>query len=859
MADTQLIRIQYVADTAALNQSQTAAQNAQRATDQLRESAKKLGQEGAAGQKQFQGAIAFVKVELEKQKVLVELTNRSDIKLLNERIAKYRQLKAEVDAFNKALNETNKNTKDNTKSFGDLGDIVRATLSVAAIRQVVQLSLEMATLAGNTESVSRAFNRLPASALVLERLREATHGTVTEFELMQKALSASNFGISLQALPRLLEFAAVRAQQTGQSIDYLVNSIVNGIGRKSLLILDNLQISATDIKNELGEVSIKAASVAQVSEAVGRIAERELSKMGGYAETAATKVDQLAVSWQRFKTTVANETSKDGGFVDFLKDLVESARLIVMSRDAIMSEGISQQSVQLAKDFVDSIAGQDTASRIEATQQKMNSLQQTIGQYNDMIRQANEETKLGQIGNAEGAKRYADLVKQYGDQATKIFAQEIGDAKKRLDSLLVNKRVLEETIIVLREYFKTLENAPPPSVESLGLIEAKLQEIEDAGERLKAAKTTTEIHNINNELSRLNAELADLKAFGTTKQFLEVDGKIRLVPVVDPKNFKRTLEQEPIFKEGVTIPVGLSFEIGTRSSANSGAGTAGGSLTEQIDRQIQNAIKNIPTPRIPVEIVPMSTLDRIGAEFEANWQDILGQGLNDTANFINGVIQAEADGYDQRLNELKNFYDQQLILAGDNENQKDRIRLKAQKEELKLRREAFEADKKAKKAQAAINGAVGITNAFATLPYPAAIVASALIAASTLAQIATIEREKPRFAKGKVNISGPGTTTSDSIDAKISKGESVINASATQRSTKLLEGINSGKIDDRILRRLHVSREGVKVVGMSDKRIVDAINRQKYPDYRRIGSDLYEVKRANDGFSERVRRKSLSR
>lgn len=864
MADTQLIRIQYVADTAALNQSQTAAQNAQRATDQLRESAKKLGQEGAAGQKQFQGAIAFVKVELEKQKVLVELTNRSDIKLLNERIAKYRQLKAEVDAFNKALNETNKNTKDNTKSFGDLGDIVRATLSVAAIRQVVQLSLEMATLAGNTESVSRAFNRLPASALVLERLREATHGTVTEFELMQKALSASNFGISLQALPRLLEFAAVRAQQTGQSIDYLVNSIVNGIGRKSLLILDNLQISATDIKNELGEVSIKAASVAQVSEAVGRIAERELSKMGGYAETAATKVDQLAVSWQRFKTTVANETSKDGGFVDFLKDLVESGRLIVMSRDAIMIEGISQQSVQLAKDFVDSIASNTTASRIEETQQKMNSLQQTIGKYNDMIRETRAVVDRGSgdvfpgYKGVEGARRFNELTKQYGDDATRIFRQETADAKKRLESLLLNKKILEETIVVLREYFRTLD-ASPPVEESLGLIEAKLQEIEEAGERLKAAQTTSEIHNINNELARLNAELADLKAFGTTKQFLEVDGRIRLVPVVDPKNFKRTLEQEPIFKEGVTIPVGLSFEIGTRSSANSGAGTAGGSLAEQIEKKIQDAVKNIPPPKIPVEPVPMSTLDKIGAEFADNWQGILGQGLNDTANFINGVIQAEADGYDQRLNELKNFYDQQLILAGDNENQKDRIRLKAQKEELKLRREAFEADKKAKKAQAAINGAVGITNAFATLPYPAAIVASALIAASTLAQIATIEREKPRFAKGKVNISGPGTTTSDSIDAKISKGESVINASATQRSTKLLEGINSGKIDDRILRRLHVSRDGVKVVGMSDKRIVDAINRQKYPDYRRIGSDLYEVKRANDGFSERVRRKSLSR
>jgi hypothetical protein len=76
---------------------------------------------------------------------------------------------------------------------------------------------------------------------------------------------------------------------------------------------------------------------------------------------------------------------------------------------------------------------------------------------------------------------------------------------------------------------------------------------------------------------------------------------------------------------------------------------------------------------------------------------------------------------------------------------------------------------------------------------------------------------------------------------------------------KLLEGINSGRIDDRILRRLHPDRASIRVIGMSDKRIVDAINRQKYPDYQRIGSDLYEVKKSDDGFSERIRRKTMSK
>ena len=48
-----------------------------------------------------------------------------------------------------------------------------------------------------------------------------------------------------------LAFATKRAEETGQSVDYLVDSIIMGIGRKSPMILDNLGISIVDIRNEM--------------------------------------------------------------------------------------------------------------------------------------------------------------------------------------------------------------------------------------------------------------------------------------------------------------------------------------------------------------------------------------------------------------------------------------------------------------------------------------------------------------------------------------------------------------------------------------------------------------------------------
>jgi hypothetical protein len=114
----------------------------------------------------------------------------------------------------------------------------------------------------------------------LETLRKATRGLVSDLELMKVTVQAGNFGIPIEQMGKLLEFATKRAAETGQSVDYLVNSIVTGIGRKSPLILDNLGISAVRLKEKFGGVAIEAQSIADVAQAVGDIAAEEMGKMG---------------------------------------------------------------------------------------------------------------------------------------------------------------------------------------------------------------------------------------------------------------------------------------------------------------------------------------------------------------------------------------------------------------------------------------------------------------------------------------------------------------------------------------------------------------------------------------------------
>ncbi len=129
------------------------------------------------------------------------------------------------------------------------------------IAEVVSRSLE---LAESADGVQHAFEQIDNGDQLLSGLRKATKGTVNDLELMKATMKARDFNIPLEDLGKYLSFAQLKAQQTGQSVDYMVDSIVTGLGRKSKPILDNLGISAAEIDEKIQETGDFAKAVAQI-------------------------------------------------------------------------------------------------------------------------------------------------------------------------------------------------------------------------------------------------------------------------------------------------------------------------------------------------------------------------------------------------------------------------------------------------------------------------------------------------------------------------------------------------------------------------------------------------------------------
>ena len=142
-------------------------------------------------------------------------------------------------------------------------------------------------MAKEMEGVSMAFERLNQPGL-LDNLREATHGTVNDLELMKQAVKFDNFNLSLEQMGTFLAFAQQQAKDTGQDVNYLVDSIVTGLGRKSLPILDNLGLSAEEIRERMKETG-------DMTKAVADIIQERMDAAGGYVETAADRAAQAQV------------------------------------------------------------------------------------------------------------------------------------------------------------------------------------------------------------------------------------------------------------------------------------------------------------------------------------------------------------------------------------------------------------------------------------------------------------------------------------------------------------------------------------------------------------------------------------
>ncbi|MBQ1772919.1 MAG: hypothetical protein IIZ97_01540, partial [Prevotella sp.] len=222
---------------------------------------------------------AFTDLSMEYKQLTQEEKNAPFGKALAQSLD---ELKTRIQSTKQDLDDITQSLNGKTSSvggglFAGLGDKMSGALQVfagnmltKAAGAVANLGSEMVDmvqqgveLAKQGEGIRIAFERLGRGD-ILDGLREATHGTVTDLELMKAAVKFNDFKLPLDELGTMLAFAQQKAKDTGQSVDYMVDSIVTGLGRKSLMILDNLGLSANEVKEKMKETGDMTKAVGEI-------------------------------------------------------------------------------------------------------------------------------------------------------------------------------------------------------------------------------------------------------------------------------------------------------------------------------------------------------------------------------------------------------------------------------------------------------------------------------------------------------------------------------------------------------------------------------------------------------------------
>lgn len=202
-------------------------------------------------------------------------------------------------------------------AIGALRQLVGAFGVVEGIRLGARLIKDSIALANEAKGVEFAFERMgKVGVKAFNDVKKSTRGLLSDLDIKKSLVDFQNFNIDLEQSAVLFEFLSVRAAQTGKSVEYLRDSLVEGLSKESKLRIDNLGISAAALNEELK----KTPNFAQ---AVANIAKTEIKEAGNILEEAASgaakfnaSMNNISVNFGKLFTSI-----KGIGFInDFLED-----------------------------------------------------------------------------------------------------------------------------------------------------------------------------------------------------------------------------------------------------------------------------------------------------------------------------------------------------------------------------------------------------------------------------------------------------------------------------------------------------------------------------------------------------------
>lgn len=442
-------------------------------------------------------------------------------------------MKKAVNVMNRTDSSISRITKKIESSFGGIqGAIGKASIAIVGINQSLELIGKGAAVAkaaidamakGDAIlAVEKSFQDLQQAAGrdatdALEKLRSATLGTIDTFELMKQANSSVTLGLPIEKLDELALAATRLGRAVGRDASDAFSALVEGLGRGSTEMLDNLGIVVKAGEAQQWYAGTIGKTVSQLSDSEKRLAFQEAAfkkiaeESARFSEVTVT----AGLSAKVFATNVENLTQ------EFIKGLAESESLGRSFEDLnkLLSDVEFQQAARDAGELAANLISLGTDAIIPILQ-LIQSLIESL---------SNLSVEFGNVGKtaavAFGQTDFASLREKAIAEAAAV-GKDIRNTEEIIQAVMKGQNTFEDfqkSIGVFKEAAPVIAKVGEEAEETAAGVEKLTAEQKKAANEAK--RLAKEKQNLTKEWEKLNQAIRDESLNDSLQEAIEnLDG-----------------------------------------------------------------------------------------------------------------------------------------------------------------------------------------------------------------------------------------------------------------------------------------------------------------------------------------------
>jgi len=242
-------------------------------------------------------------------------------------------------------------------AVGPLGiAIAAATAGVKLFNEAWEIAVDAAKFTDVRDAFYKMSGGIDNATDSLEKMRQASLGTVKDLTLMQGMNLADIMGIKATGdeMARLMALATERAKALGQSSEYMFDSLMRGMGRMSPMILDNLGIiiQQEQVYNEY------AATIGKVADELSNAEKKAALLQAVLAQSPTDFANGVATAAQSVQAMEASSANMKIAVGQMLEDMLKLSAIKIHAFDAITERAQAQAAMpDILKPYDDYVKG----------------------------------------------------------------------------------------------------------------------------------------------------------------------------------------------------------------------------------------------------------------------------------------------------------------------------------------------------------------------------------------------------------------------------------------------------------------------------------------------------------------------